>query len=40
MSTVPVSEVRRALQEFCDTRTGERPTCVEWTQAEMNGTRL
>ncbi|MFG3511286.1 Imm1 family immunity protein [Streptomyces bobili] len=40
ISTIPVSEVRRALQEFCDTKTGDRPTCVEWTQAEMNGTRL
>ncbi|MFE7927531.1 Imm1 family immunity protein [Streptomyces sp. NPDC057456] len=40
LSTIPVSEVRRALQEFCDAKTGDRPACIEWAKGEMNGTRL
>jgi hypothetical protein len=39
-STIPISEVRRALQEFCVVKTGDRPACIEWVEAEMNGTRL
>ncbi|MFK0121649.1 Imm1 family immunity protein [Streptomyces sp. NPDC090994] len=29
-AAIPVAQVRAALEEFCRTRTGERPDCVSW----------
>ncbi|MFI8235580.1 Imm1 family immunity protein [Streptomyces sp. NPDC085900] len=39
-STIPVSLVRLALEEFCRAGTGDRPNCLGWVRGEMNGTRL
>ncbi|MGW0574740.1 Imm1 family immunity protein [Streptomyces sp. NPDC002920] len=38
-STIPVSQVRLVLEEFCRSKTGDRPACIEWVQGEMNGMR-
>jgi hypothetical protein len=38
-STLPVEEVRAAVEEFCRSG-GERPKCVHWVRGEMNGIRL
>ncbi|MGW3098300.1 Imm1 family immunity protein [Streptomyces sp. NPDC001102] len=39
-SAIPVSLVRRALEEFCRAGTGGRPECLGWVRGEMDGTRL
>jgi hypothetical protein len=39
-STLPVSEVRKALEEFCRTGTGDRPQSIAWVEGWMNGHRL
>jgi hypothetical protein len=31
-AAIPVSQLRRAIEEYL--RTGERPTCVEWKEAD------
>jgi hypothetical protein len=38
-STLPLDDVRAALEEFCRTGTGDRPECVRWVHGEMNGLR-
>jgi hypothetical protein len=38
-STLPVGQIRTALEEFCRLGTGDRPECVEWVHGEMNGQR-
>jgi len=39
-STLPVDEVRSALEEFCRSGTGGRPECISWVHGEINGERL
>ncbi|WP_369384102.1 Imm1 family immunity protein [Streptomyces sp. cg36] len=39
-STLPATQVRAALEEFCRAETGERPACINWVPGEMNGSRL
>ncbi|MGW2647851.1 Imm1 family immunity protein [Streptomyces sp. NPDC001393] len=39
-STLPVTQVRAALEEFCRTGTGDRPECINWVRGEINGERL
>ncbi|MFG2088518.1 Imm1 family immunity protein [Spirillospora sp. NPDC048824] len=39
-STLPVAQIRAAVEEFCRTRTGQRPTCIDWTPGEWAGHRL
>lgn len=39
-STLPVSQVRSALEEFCRFGTGNRPECINWVHGEINGERL
>lgn len=39
-STLPLAQVRNALEEFCRMRTGRRPECIAWTKGEANGRRL
>ncbi|GBQ03990.1 hypothetical protein SSP531S_54800 [Streptomyces spongiicola] len=29
-AAIPAAQVREALEEFCQTRTGQRPNCVPW----------
>ncbi|GHB10075.1 Imm1 family immunity protein [Streptomyces termitum] len=36
----PVEVLRVALGEFCANGNGDRPTCIEWTQANFDGTLL
>ena len=38
-STLPVVQVRAALEEFCRAGTGDRPECIRWVHGEMNGQR-
>lgn len=38
-STLPISVVRAAVEEFCRTGTGERPECVRWVRGQVNGQR-
>ncbi|MGW2892268.1 Imm1 family immunity protein [Streptomyces griseoruber] len=38
-STIPVSDVRRALEEFCKAATGDRPKCINWIPGDLFGTR-
>lgn len=39
-SALPLSQVRKALEEFCETGTGDRPECVNWIEGYFNGQRL
>ncbi|MFC4005964.1 Imm1 family immunity protein [Nonomuraea purpurea] len=39
-STLPVPQIRTALEEFCRTGTGQRPECIRWTPGELSGRRL
>ncbi|WP_231873129.1 MULTISPECIES: Imm1 family immunity protein [Kitasatospora] len=39
-STLPVSQVRGALEEFCRTGTGDRPESIQWVCGETNGQRV
>ncbi|MGW6518942.1 Imm1 family immunity protein [Streptomyces sp. NPDC054950] len=39
-STLPVEQIRAALEEFCRRGTGDRPECVRWVHGEINGERL
>ncbi|MEV6995620.1 Imm1 family immunity protein [Streptomyces sp. NPDC093228] len=38
-STLPITQVRAAVEEFCRKGTGERPECINWVPGEMNGQR-
>jgi hypothetical protein len=39
-STLPLSLVRAAVEEFCYTGTGTRPLCIGWVRSNVNGRRL
>ncbi|MER7280164.1 Imm1 family immunity protein [Dactylosporangium sp. NPDC000244] len=39
-STIPVAHVRAALEEFCRTGTGDRPSCISWVKGEVDGRRF
>ncbi|MFF5969912.1 Imm1 family immunity protein [Streptomyces sp. NPDC012769] len=39
-STLPLAQVRAALEQFCQADTGERPDCISWVPGHMNGQRL
>ncbi|MBB4963486.1 Imm1 family immunity protein [Saccharothrix violaceirubra] len=39
-STVPISQVRLVLENFCSARTGDRPDGIEWVLGELNGQRV
>ncbi|MFF7459781.1 Imm1 family immunity protein [Kitasatospora sp. NPDC008115] len=38
-SALPLSEVRKVLEEFYQAGTGDRPTCINWVRGHMNGER-
>ncbi|WP_079000597.1 Imm1 family immunity protein [Streptomyces sp. AS58] len=38
-STLPITKIEAAVDEFCRTRTGIRPECVHWTLGEASGKR-
>ncbi|MFE1963257.1 Imm1 family immunity protein [Streptomyces sp. NPDC059479] len=35
-AAIPVAQVREALEEFCRSRTGKRPECIEWQLLEQS----
>ncbi|MER7645152.1 Imm1 family immunity protein [Streptomyces sp. NPDC126522] len=39
-STLPISAVRAATEEFCRIGTGGRPSCIGWTPGNLSGVRL
>ncbi|WP_153547953.1 Imm1 family immunity protein [Streptomyces sp. RB17] len=39
-STLPMHAVRAAVEEFCRTGTGMRPSCIDWTPGDLSGRRL
>ncbi|WP_203883999.1 Imm1 family immunity protein [Planotetraspora kaengkrachanensis] len=39
-STLPVAQIRAALEEYCRAYTGERPECISWVEGHLNGQRL
>lgn len=39
-SAIPVVDFRKALEEFCLSKTKGRPVCVKWVRADLNGRRL
>ncbi|WP_308119935.1 Imm1 family immunity protein [Streptomyces sp. MBT84] len=39
-SVIPTPLVRRALQEFCEVGTGDRPKCIEWALSDAHGARF
>jgi Immunity protein Imm1 len=38
-STLPIEQFREALEEFCYSGTGERPTAVQWVRSDICGRR-
>ncbi|WP_335976740.1 Imm1 family immunity protein [Streptomyces sp. CA2R106] len=38
-STLPISKIRIAIEEFCHRGTGDRPECIRWVKGEMDGRR-
>jgi hypothetical protein len=38
-STLPIKQFREALEEFCYSGTGERPTSVRWVRSDICGRR-
>jgi hypothetical protein len=38
-STLPIEDIRAALEEFCRTGTGDRPESVGWVHGDINGYR-
>lgn len=34
-AAIPLAQLRKALEEFCRLRTGERPTCISWQLLEQ-----
>ncbi|MER7735969.1 Imm1 family immunity protein [Streptomyces erythrochromogenes] len=36
-STLPLAQIRAALEEFCRKGTGGRPECISWVKGEING---
>lgn len=39
-STLPLTRVHAAVEEFCRSSTGERPDCINWTVGQLDGQRL
>ncbi|WP_443069026.1 Imm1 family immunity protein [Streptomyces sp. NBC_01278] len=39
-STLPIPAVRAAVEEFCRTGTGMRPSCIKWTPGDLSGRRV
>ncbi|MCM4081124.1 Imm1 family immunity protein [Paractinoplanes hotanensis] len=39
-STLPIADIRAALEEFCRSGTGDRPQSVRWVRGDLNGERL
>ncbi|MEV7783177.1 Imm1 family immunity protein [Kitasatospora sp. NPDC088351] len=39
-SVFPLPDVRKILEEFYRTGTGDRPTCINWVKGHMNGERV
>ncbi|MFG2356829.1 Imm1 family immunity protein [Streptomyces sp. NPDC048521] len=39
-STIPIPLVRKAVEEFCGTATGDRPRCVHWVRSSSRGERI
>ncbi|GAA1526430.1 hypothetical protein GCM10009678_04840 [Actinomadura kijaniata] len=39
-SALPVAQIRAAVEEFCRSRTGQRPACIGWIPGEWAGHRL
>ncbi|MFJ3337639.1 Imm1 family immunity protein [Streptomyces sp. NPDC086766] len=39
-SAIPLDRVRAALEEFCLSGNGDRPSCIGWVSGEANGQRL
>jgi hypothetical protein len=39
-STLPLADIRTALEEFCRSGTGDRPESVRWVHGDLNGERL
>ncbi|AWT46817.1 MULTISPECIES: Imm1 family immunity protein [Streptomyces] len=39
-SALPKSRILAAVEEFCRTRTGERPERIDWVAGHVNGQRL
>jgi hypothetical protein len=39
-STLPAAQVRAALEEFCRTATGDRPSCIGWIKGDVAGRRV
>ncbi|MEV4283859.1 Imm1 family immunity protein [Actinoplanes xinjiangensis] len=38
-STIPLDQIRAALEEFCTMGTGDRPECVTWVSGGIDGRR-
>ncbi|MFG2823285.1 Imm1 family immunity protein [Kitasatospora sp. NPDC048365] len=38
-SALPLALIRAAIEEYCASGTGERPTCIGWVTGEYDGTR-
>lgn len=38
-STIPLEQVQAALEEFCFSRSGTMPACVQWIVGSLNGQR-
>lgn len=38
-STLPIEDIRAALEEFCRAGTGMRPKCIRWTEGDVSGRR-
>ncbi|MFE2916793.1 Imm1 family immunity protein [Kitasatospora indigofera] len=38
-SALPLAQVRAAIEEYCASDTGERPTCIGWVTGEFDGAR-
>ncbi|MGA4863687.1 Imm1 family immunity protein [Streptomyces lavendulocolor] len=39
-SALPVTQIRAAVDEFCNARSGARPECLNWVAGRVNGERL
>ncbi|MFF1908294.1 Imm1 family immunity protein [Kitasatospora sp. NPDC058218] len=39
-SILPLEAIRRAVLEFCESPTGERPTCIQWAEGFSDGQRF
>ncbi|MEV6481107.1 Imm1 family immunity protein [Streptomyces sp. NPDC051576] len=39
-SAIPLDRVRAALEEFCLSGCGDRPSCIGWVSGEANGQRF